>query len=412
VLRNGSAHEPVDERLALARRIVSSPPFHRAEKLRALLLFLVEEEIAGRAAQLTEQQIGIRVFQKPADYSPVADSSVRANARLLRLRLHEYYANYGQAEPLLLELPKGGYAPLFRPAASDSASEPAPTSWWRRLALPASALALTLAAGYFWGARTSSPTVEWPLAEVLSPSARTQIVVSDINYQLLSILSNSTVNLDEYIGLDYPGSLQPKDQSPQVQRLTNHLSRTTFVSYADMILATRFVHQLGGNPDRVWLRSARDVKIRDLDDGNLILVGSPASNLWTSLFDDKLNFVEQKTGGRKSHILNRHPLPGEAPNYVGIRLTGTSGEDYAALALIAGPSGRGSVIILQGLQQEGTEAAGRILTTAEGRQRLRAALHLPASGSPGKVHFEVLLRSRAVGGTTAAPEIVATRRLP
>jgi len=39
---------------------------------------------------------------------------VRTEAVRLRGRLGEYYLNGGRTDPLIIELPKGGYAPVFR----------------------------------------------------------------------------------------------------------------------------------------------------------------------------------------------------------------------------------------------------------------------------------------------------------
>jgi hypothetical protein len=62
-------------------------------------------------------------------------------------------------------------------------------------------------------------------------------------------------------------------------------------------------------------------------------------------------------------------------------------------------NGRGSVLILQGLQQEGTEAAGLFLADADNRQKLQQALGV--SGTPGQpYYFEALVRTQAVFGLT------------
>ena len=103
-----------DERWQLVQRIVSSPPFQKSTRLRDLLQFITEQTIHGKAHELTEQHIGNALFHKPSDYSPLEDSSVRVHARQLRLKLHEYFNEEGRNEPLILDIPKGSYAPVFR----------------------------------------------------------------------------------------------------------------------------------------------------------------------------------------------------------------------------------------------------------------------------------------------------------
>jgi hypothetical protein len=73
-------------------------------------------------------------------------------------------------------------------------------------------------------------------------------------------------------------------------------------------------------------------------------------------------------------------------------------------------NGHGSVLILQGLQQEGTEAAGLFLADASNRQRLQQALGI--TGAPGQpIYFEALIRTQAVAGAPNATSIIATRVL-
>ena len=126
-----------DERWQLVQRIISSPPFQKGTRLRDLLQYVTEQTIRGHAHDLTEQHIGNALFHKPSNYSPLEDSSVRVHARQLRLKLHEYFNEDGRDEPLILEIPKGAYSPVFRavqkpaPAlvvsAPESAAAPSPS---------------------------------------------------------------------------------------------------------------------------------------------------------------------------------------------------------------------------------------------------------------------------------------------
>src|SRR5467141_3879214 len=132
-----------DKRWQLVQRIVSSPPFQKSTRLRDLLQFVTERTIHGNAHELTEQHIGNALFHKPSDYSPLEDSSIRVHARQLRLKLHEYFDEEGRNEPVVLNIPKGSYAPVFRtvlktaelPAAIASAVIPV-VAWRRRAMVP------------------------------------------------------------------------------------------------------------------------------------------------------------------------------------------------------------------------------------------------------------------------------------
>lgn len=133
-----------------------------------------------------------------------------------------------------------------------------------------------------------------------------------------------------------------------------------------------------------------------------------------SLFQDKLNFRESEEAVGKSvkAFVNTNPMPGEQAQYQGLPLTGEQGYDYATIALLPNMSRDGSVLIFQGLQQEGTEAAGRFLLDAENRRQLQRALGIPVSDSVvGNVWFEALIRSRTVSGAPNSATLVAVRRI-
>jgi len=54
------------------------------------------------------------VFGKEPSFDPRTDPIVRVQARRLRTRLARYYRDEGNSDELIVDLPKGGYAPVFR----------------------------------------------------------------------------------------------------------------------------------------------------------------------------------------------------------------------------------------------------------------------------------------------------------
>jgi serine/threonine-protein kinase len=102
-------------------RILASTTFRQVDRLKRFLNFIVCEAIAGRGDQLKEYVIGVQVFDKESSFDPRADPIVRVQARRLRARLLRYYREEGRAGELVIELPKGGYAPtLKRPESASS----------------------------------------------------------------------------------------------------------------------------------------------------------------------------------------------------------------------------------------------------------------------------------------------------
>ncbi len=98
---------------ALAR-VLSSPEFAAATRLAAFLKYVVTESLQGRAAGLKGYTIAIDVFERPADFDQSNDPIVRVEASRLRRALAQYYQGSGAADPVVIELPRGGYVPAFR----------------------------------------------------------------------------------------------------------------------------------------------------------------------------------------------------------------------------------------------------------------------------------------------------------
>ena len=131
-------------------RVLASQVLAGSDQLKRLLRLVVERTLDGQPALLKEYNLGLEVFQRPPDYDPKVDPIVRVQARRLRAKLDEYYTGEGAADPLVIQIPKGAYTPVFErrnhsfPASKSSAA-------FRRgwLLLPLGA-GLVLAAFLLW----------------------------------------------------------------------------------------------------------------------------------------------------------------------------------------------------------------------------------------------------------------------
>ena len=102
-------------------RVLASAGFSRNERLARFLQFVVEQHLEGKDDEIKESVIALEVFGRGPDHDPKQDSIVRTEAGRLRARLGEYYVGEGKNDALVIELPKGGYAPVFRQAAVEPA---------------------------------------------------------------------------------------------------------------------------------------------------------------------------------------------------------------------------------------------------------------------------------------------------
>jgi TolB-like protein len=97
-------------------KVLASEGFARNERISSFLRFVVEQELSGSGDQLKESVIGVEVFGRRPDYDVRHDSIVRTEAGKLRIRLAKYYASEEMAGHVVIDLPKGGYRPVFRHA--------------------------------------------------------------------------------------------------------------------------------------------------------------------------------------------------------------------------------------------------------------------------------------------------------
>ncbi len=104
-------------------RILSAPAFKGSGILSGFLQFVVGETLAGREQEIKEYTIGIHALARHNDFNPQLDAIVRIHAGRLRRALKEYYHENGKNDPLVIEIPKGSYIPLFQSQNSIETAE-------------------------------------------------------------------------------------------------------------------------------------------------------------------------------------------------------------------------------------------------------------------------------------------------
>jgi len=94
-------------------RILASPEFPGKARAGRFLQFVVEETLSGRAEQLKGFTIALAVFDRNESFDSQTDPVVRIEAGRLRRAVERYYLTAGKADPILIQIPKGGYVPTF-----------------------------------------------------------------------------------------------------------------------------------------------------------------------------------------------------------------------------------------------------------------------------------------------------------
>jgi hypothetical protein len=441
---DASLQKHKDSRLGLASRIVASQRFARAPLLSNFLLYIVTETVEGRANDLSEHKIGVCVFDRPRSYRTVEDNIVRNYARQLRRRLDEYYVTEGRNEPLRIEIPKGGYVPVFRSTRGANAEKPhqllvdqtsgepqdvvlndlkapvehhghfvetqrSPVSR-RPWVLATVGLALALAASLIalsrvWmhspksaGSGIAPNRALW--AQLFTANRDTLVVPADTALVTVEDMNQRQYSLTEYLSwssVEHPGL--GFDTGLRIRKYTDIES---------LDITNQLIRLPEWKPGRAFIRTASKLNVEDLKDDNLILIGSVYSIPWIQLLDNDLNFhlfYEPKFG--RAHIENRHPAAGEAAIYAN-QWNGVNETDYAVLALIPNLNHTGQILMLEGLDGSGMYALRDVLFGDKGLQYILKKCTRP----DGTVRpFEALLEASSVDSHSTGIRIVSIHML-
>ncbi len=98
---------------AALTRIVNQPDFQSSTRLCEFLRFIVNEALSGRSGDLKAFSIAVAVYGRDETFDAQSNSIVRVEATRLRRLLDRYYSGDGAEDPVIISIPRGGYAPEF-----------------------------------------------------------------------------------------------------------------------------------------------------------------------------------------------------------------------------------------------------------------------------------------------------------
>lgn len=105
-----------EEILKQLDQITRSPDFTAGPRVKKFLTHLVTEELAGNGAYLKGTALAMDVFGRGVDFDSNNDPIVRIEGVKLRKALEHYYLTSGSDDPLVFNVPKGQYRPVFKQA--------------------------------------------------------------------------------------------------------------------------------------------------------------------------------------------------------------------------------------------------------------------------------------------------------
>src|SRR5579883_2200971 len=95
-----------DSMAAALDRVLRWPGLHASERQKRLLIYLVEETLAGRGNRLKAYNIATTILGRNERFDPQIDPVVRIEVSQLRRCLERYYLIEGQAEQHRIVIPR------------------------------------------------------------------------------------------------------------------------------------------------------------------------------------------------------------------------------------------------------------------------------------------------------------------
>jgi hypothetical protein len=236
------------------------------------------------------------------------------------------------------------------------------------------------------------------------------LITSDPNIVEIQEVTGSAVSLSDYANQRFIPNIS--SLSPQVISFCRDILRGDKAAAVDARVIANIAELAQSASKKINVQVARDVRLSDLyADENFVFMGSPRSNLWTTLFNDQLDFRFVFDDASHQEILrNVHPRPGESSSYVPTAKGWATGQSFATISFVQNPGKEGQVLILAGANGEGTEATGELVTNGP---RLAAALQGCGISSAQPVrHFQLLLRLNTMAGSPSNVDVLACHILP
>ena len=384
------------------QRIVQSKAFRTSAVHRNLLTYLAEKSLAGTADSLKEYTVGLDVFAKPSSYDPRQESVVRMHMARLRQKLTEYYRTEGIDDPIVVDVPKGGFTMTFEPRqTAPEDGRPAVPAYRREVWLAAALLVAIACASYLglrlWRIeRTPASTAAWTpdLQQLWTP-------ILSSNRPLMVVLATPLFVRVPGLGFVRDSSSNDssdlsKSKSFSSLRDALHLGSVIAPSYGFTEVGTangafllgQFLAQRKPN---VLLTRTDLVSLPDVAMADVVFLGQAAGNREIQAIP-----VDQQFALEPGGIRNLSPRPGE-PAFVSDRSAHDPREleeSYALISHVPGLYGNGEILYLSANQIPGVTAAVKAFTDPALARTLVSKMRTPSGDVPH--YYQIVLKVRSM----------------
>ena len=383
-----------EDKAEAVRQLIGSVTFHRADVLRALLEYLHAQESLGRAHEVTESEIAMKVMGRGAAFAPESDSSVRTRFLALRKKLDEYYAGEGRDSAVRIDIPRGTYTLRFLPAPVPSeveAPSPVTLTLGTAIAIPMSQGAPTLRPfllGALAGmALLAAGAAVWTLV-LPKPEAGSEQQLARAWGPMLDRNTSVTIAIGTPVSFfvrDF-GSAEPPIGDPPYRlpftrdaifeewyrRLRNSsLGKTVIMHpnahsplWGDAAAASILSRVFGAHGVLVEQVPSARVHPVALRDRNAVIIGRPEyTDAARTLIPEGGLTIEYSAADRAVGIHNPAPKPGEPAWWFA---TGGLRHNYGLITVLTSDGTASKrMVLLAGINSDGAEAGARFFTSPE-----------------------------------------------
>lgn len=417
----------VTEYRAQVERILQSRIFRASEVIRHLFLYLAEKSLQGEADSLKEYTIALDALGKPESFDPRHESVVRMHLVRLRQKLVEYYNTEGADDPIVVDIPKGGFRVRFELRAVSFTPPAAPAEpvfatskrrWGWRETIFAVALGITLAttlglAAQFMRTKQadSGNTAEWTPAlrelwnPLLSPNRRLVVCVATplfVKVPGFGFLREPSVN-------DWDDVQGSKRLNSMEDALRAGISEPSY-SYTEVGTATAAFmlgQFLAPRKQAVRVTRANVLSWGEIAESNVVFLGSAAGVHQTDDLPVGVSLQLEPTG-----IRNLSPQKGE-PAFIADRPPqngAEGGESYALISRLPAMNGPGAILMLAGNGTASVVSGVQAFTNPDTAQML--ASHLKSASGEMPKYFQAVLRVKAMDDVPVQIDYVFHHELP
>jgi hypothetical protein len=421
---SSSAEIPIERIRLQVDRILQSDPFRESPTLQRLLTYIVSEAIEGRADGLKEYSIGTSAFQRGVDFDPRTDSIVRVQMGVLRKKLGLYYSGPGAGDEIVVEIPRGHYAPAFRMRSAEESAPAVPASTgpsrrlllWLPTAIAAVAVFSVLGLYVFQTSPQATRSSDLKAAQwadhpvwkgFFTPGSQTKLVVG-VPYMFSMggmMVRNPGVNNAEELATDSSvKSFSKLVGPPRPCEVYTGLGEAAGIN-----LLTRFF--ASASLDLTLIRS-RLAKWQDLATGNAIFLSSARFRTLDEQIDRPVDFsfIHATHTGTSLAIHIRNPKPGERDEYASAINSSPDGQDdgtdYALISVWPGTLPGRRIITMGGIYTWGTEGAAEFLTDGPSLNELKGKLSAGAPAGRADHGLQIILRVTVKNNQVASTSYV------